>query len=184
MRNYLCALLCLGTPAFADGCHDLWFTRNLVMDRAGFCFGTALGQAVFDNQDCIGKTVSLAPEWSQFVSTVQSLEQQFQCRVNTNQTELLLDDAWVRRQLVHLPIADELESACIGYNGAPRPVLSGQGLGYPVTGYISAGDNISYGHLPNGNWIYVTYSGPDWVVKGGGWMDSDVTFPECNQWAG
>ena len=40
----LCALL--ASPAAAsDVCDDLWFTRNLIMDRAGYCFGSVLGRA-------------------------------------------------------------------------------------------------------------------------------------------
>ena len=184
MRMYLFAFLCLATPAWSDACHDLWFTRNLVIDRAGYCFGSALGQAVFDNSDCVGTSVKLAPETSKFVATLQRLEKNYECRVNTKQTELLLDDAWVRLQLDHLPIADEFESACIGYRGAPRSVRSGHAEGYPVIGSINAGDTISFGHLPQSGWAYVTYSGPDWSVKGGGWINSNVTLAECNQWAG
>ncbi|MCK5500992.1 MAG: YARHG domain-containing protein, partial [Tritonibacter mobilis] len=53
--------LAAATPAVAgDYCADLWFTRNAIIDRAGYCFGSTLGQRLFDNGDCIAKSVSLS----------------------------------------------------------------------------------------------------------------------------
>ena len=60
MRALTLLLFLIASPAAAsDVCHDLWFTRNLIMDRAGYCFGSMLGKATFDNSDCTGKNVSL-----------------------------------------------------------------------------------------------------------------------------
>ncbi|EBA16598.1 hypothetical protein RSK20926_22774 [Roseobacter sp. SK209-2-6] len=59
----LSALPLSTTTAFADeSCNDLWFTRNAIINQAGFCFGSNLGQALFDNGDCIAKSVPLSPE--------------------------------------------------------------------------------------------------------------------------
>lgn len=33
-------------------CQNLWYVRNSIYDRRGYCFKTADGKAVFDNSDC------------------------------------------------------------------------------------------------------------------------------------
>jgi len=46
--RFLIALICtlLAAPVQAlDYCDELWFTRNLAFDRAGYCFGSPLGKA-------------------------------------------------------------------------------------------------------------------------------------------
>ena len=49
-RAAICAFVVAGPAAADERCHDLWFARNAIMDRAGYCFGSVLGQAVFDNE--------------------------------------------------------------------------------------------------------------------------------------
>jgi hypothetical protein len=43
---------------------------------------------------------------------------------------------------------------------------------------------VSYAHEPEGDWSYVTVSGPDWVRFSGGWMDRVSTPEACQQIAG
>ncbi len=177
-------LILMAQPVLANGCHDLWFTRNLVMDRAGYCFGSVLGQAQFDNSDCIGKQVSLAPFWSNFVAQIQTIERTHACRVNTAQPQLDLPDAYLRRQLVHLPIADEFESACLGWVDAPRALFAGHDSATQITGYIQAGDRVGFGHIPVGNWTYVTTHFEDWTLRAAGWIELPLSESSCTQWAG
>ena len=183
MRTCL-AFLMLSTAVMADQCHDLWFTRNLVMDRAGYCFGSVLGQAQFDNSDCLGKSVRLSREWEAFVGSIQALERQWGCRVDTSQPYLALPDAHLRRGLETLPIADEFESACIGWRAAPTPLYAGTSLQSRITGYIQPGETLGFGHYPVGEWGYVTVSGPDWVPRIAGWHKGVVPEAYCTQWAG
>lgn len=183
-RATLLAALISGSSALADSCHDLWFTRNLVMDRAGYCFGSVLGQAQFDNSDCIGKSVSLAPFWSDFVAQIQRYERDFACRVNTRQPGLALNDSWIRRRLTQLPIADAFESACLGWLGPQTPLYAGYDGVSPVVGTISPGNYVGFGHLPVGQWTYVTASGPDYMPLSGGWLFGPVPQHFCADWAG
>ena len=89
MKRLILALILLASPAAAaDVCDDLWFTRNLIMDRAGYCFGSALGQAVFDNGNCIGKSVSLSTQLQRQVAEIRELEKQIPCKVDTARTRL------------------------------------------------------------------------------------------------
>lgn len=174
----------LAGSALADECHDLWFTRNLVMDRAGYCFGSALGQAQFDNTDCLGKSVSLSPEWQRFVMRLQQEERARGCRVNTAQTVLDLPDAPLRRSLETLPIVDSTESACLGWRASPAPLYAGTNLGSRVTGYVQQGDNLYFGHLSEGTWEFVIVSGPDWAPRFVGWRNGLIPADHCSDWAG
>ena len=38
--------------AMAASCYDLWYERNEIFDRNGYCFSTQLGRDTFDNSDC------------------------------------------------------------------------------------------------------------------------------------
>ncbi len=167
-----------------DNCHDLWFTRNLVMDRAGYCFGSALGQAVFDNNDCRGKQVSLDGEAQQLVDQARRLEKEFGCSVDTSQSQLDLDDLAIRWQLVDLPLAEEFESACIGWKGPETPLHAARSKSSAVLGRVGKGDYLGFRHINVGDWIYVTVAAPDWSLKGGGWLHGDVNKFVCQNWAG
>lgn len=186
MRYILISLsLIAPLPAFAgDVCNDAWFSRNLVMDRAGYCFGSVLGQELFDNTGCTGKNVTLSADDQVFVSRMRALEKQNQCSVDTKSPYLELGDAWVRRQLATLPITDGFESACLGWLHTPEPLRSAAYDDAPIIATILPGDNVSFGHLPNGTWDYVTISGPDWVVKGGGWLKAPGAEGRCANYAG
>ena len=182
--RWIFALILMASPAFSNICDDLWFTRNLIMDRAGFCFGSVLGQAQFDNSDCIGKEVAIAPDVQNFVGQIQAFERQLECKVNTNQPILELNDTHIRRTLDTLPLADQFESACIGWQVAPRPLYAGPSAQSRITGYISPGDFVGFSHFPSGEWSYVTASGPDWQPHAGGWTKSAIATESCESWAG
>ena len=181
----LAVLLCLlAGPAWADACHDWWFTRNLLIDRAGYCFGSVLGQAQFDNTGCVGKSVSLDPASTAAVDQIRTLETEYQCRVDTSQPVLNLIDRNVRLQLQVLPIADGLESACIRYRAAPLALHSGPFPNAAVIGQITPGDTISYAHLPANGWAYVTTHDDNGALRSGGWFADALADGDCEQWAG
>ncbi len=92
---FIIALFLPAAPATAEvwqygepECNELWFARNLIMDRAGYCFGSPLGQALFDNRDCRGSDVSLSPAHKSQVRKIQSLEAQIRCKVNSGRVGL------------------------------------------------------------------------------------------------
>ena len=115
MRILASILIALPLPALADDiCHDLWFTRNLIMDRAGYCFGSILGKSTFDNGDCTGKSVALGTAATEMVARIQASEKELACKVDTGQPVLDLEDADFRRTLTDLPLRSPFESACIG----------------------------------------------------------------------
>ena len=182
----LTILLCLlAGPAWADACDDWWFTRNLVIDRAGYCFGSVLGQAQFDNTGCIGTTVTLDPASAAAVARIRQLETENQCRVNTAQPVLNLIDRDIRLQLQAQPIADIFESACLRYRATPLPLHNAPDPSAPVIGQVLPGDTVSFAHLPAGNWSYVTtHQGSFPGLRSGGWLGTPIRTPDCEQWAG
>ncbi len=185
-RLLLPFLLLLAGPALAlDGCEDVWFTRNLIFDRAGYCFGSPLGQALFDNGDCTGKDVTLAPAAKRVVDQILAIEAQFGCKVDTSRTWLDMDDMAFRRVLIDLPIRDEFESGCLGWTGATVPLFAGVSPGAPAIGRIEPGDWISFAFVPQGNAAYVTIHGANWgALKSAGWLLVPTNEASCQQWAG
>ncbi|MEL7257202.1 MAG: DUF4453 domain-containing protein [Pseudomonadota bacterium] len=187
MRGLALLFGLLAGGAFAsDGCEDIWFTRNLIFDRAGYCFGSNLGQALFNNGDCIGTSVTIAPDQKRIVDEIRALETQHGCQVDTARTGLNMIDIAIRRQLRDLPIRDEFESGCLGWLGPVVPLHAGHDKSSAVVGRVEPGDYILYSHIGRTGWSYVTTHTANWAsFKSGGWMQqTGVTDTSCAQWAG
>ena len=60
-------------------CETLWYERNLVMHRNGYCFGSAKGISTFGNAGCHTKAPSLSEEEKAFVKSVRDQEKSFGC---------------------------------------------------------------------------------------------------------
>ncbi|MFK7944076.1 MAG: DUF4453 domain-containing protein [Paracoccaceae bacterium] len=173
------------TPAMADICEDHWFTRNLIIDRAGYCFGSTLGKAVFDNSDCISKQVSLTPEAARQVAEIRAEEQRLQCKIDTSARTLDLEDMRIRRKLSDLPIRDEFESGCIGWQAGVTALYAGWDQTTTVVGRIQDGDDVLYSHAYREGWAYVTVRAPGWgALKSAGWLGRETSEKSCRQWAG
>lgn len=182
---FLLALLPLPALAdVADDCPDLWFTRNLIADRAGYCFGSVLGQALFDNSGCIGKEIALTPTDEAKIARIREYERLRDCRIDTSQPRLDLYDAHIRRLLSDLPVSSGFEGACIRYRGPATPLYAGTSLSAPVIGEIRTGDNVSFAHEPVGGWSYITTYGAGTYPGTGGWTDVAFEDNTCEDYAG
>ncbi|MFC6687930.1 DUF4453 domain-containing protein [Jhaorihella thermophila] len=160
-----------GSAAAGTGCKELWFTRNLIMDRAGHCFSTPLGQALFDNADCTGVQPRLASPEAALVARIRQIEARHGCRVDTSRRWLDLPDIAFRRVLQDLPIPDELGWGCLGWTGPVTPLYSGHRGPFHAIGQVTAGDYVSFSHLPVGDWAYVQVHAPVWgPFKSAGWL--------------
>lgn len=94
MLKYLLLIIGLG-PVFASAqnfpalntgrasCESLWVERNQILNVAGYCFETALGQAVFNNKDCTPGTPSLSGADLNRISRLEQAEAQQSCEINT-----------------------------------------------------------------------------------------------------
>ena len=172
----------MASPTFANGCDDLWFTRNLLFDRAGYCFGSPLGQAVFNNADCVSSNIVLNPQAKQFADYLRGLEAQHQCRVDTSRRSLALDDLHIRRQLYHLPVAVEFGSGCLNWLMGPTPLYAAPDASTPIIGQIQPSNNVYFFHEAVGSWTYVTVNlgGTDTLVSGG-WLGVQMSRSSCEQ---
>ncbi|MBY4893745.1 YARHG domain-containing protein [Rhodobacteraceae bacterium N5(2021)] len=87
----LLALAVVASPVSAQNsafCQELWLSRNTIMDRAGQCFGTPLGQAVFDNSDCMEGDIRLTPLDAEIVRMAREAEARARCRVDIGANHL------------------------------------------------------------------------------------------------
>ena len=187
-RSVLAAAIFL-TPisAAADSwCDELWFTRNLIFDRAGYCFGSLLGQVTFDNGDCTTKSPNLSADDKRRIALIKEREEWASCRVDTNRMQLDFLDGDAMRQLQTLPIRDDTESGCIGYLGAPITVRAGAFASARVIGQIERGDIIGSSHIfSDEGWDFVSFGPQDYSSQQFGWIAAgEEWFAQCEQAAG
>lgn len=184
MRAIILALglVLTGGTAMAD-CAAMWVTRNMVFDRAGYCFGSTLGQSVFSNAGCIGTDVDLPSRARDFVAHTRSMEAVFDCKIDTGRSSLDLPllNTWLK--LDDLPRQDEFGSGCIGWTGPRTPLRDGHWNESRVIGTLMQGDVVLLMHWPYEDWNFVT------VTRGGreaelGWTDAPFGPDTCERLAG
>lgn len=176
-------ILCALPASASDGCDDLWFTRNLIMDRAGHCFESTLGRSVFDNSDCSGKNVDPPPYLAGKIRQIKEVEARIGCKVNTNRSLLDLDDISIRRRLVDLPVLEEFPGKCSGWIGATQSLYAGHDLGSEIIGEIGPDNDVLFFHVAvNDAWTYVVVSPPESeTVISGGWYHFNGEEAPCRQ---
>ncbi len=184
-RSLPAALLLTAAPAAADViCDELWFARNMVFHAAGYCFGSALGQAVFGNAGCTGTDISLDPDAAEAVARFRAREAEYNCAVDSSRSTLDIPNLPLRKALTDQPIRTEYESACIGWLRPPMDVLSGwRGDAYTM-GQIAVGDTLLFSHEDWRNWTFVQVLRND-DVQVLGWVRLGPHDPNmCDGWAG
>jgi len=145
-----------------DICDDLWFTRNLLFDRAGYCFTSPLGRAVFDNAACTTNDPGLDAQQQDVLEQVLAREKQMDCKVNSARTKLDVSLPSWRMSLLDLPIAGE-GFACKGWKGASLPMYNAMHVDSHVLGHLARGDLLFLEHdaakdLDGQHWDLVTQS--------------------------
>lgn len=63
-------------------CQNLWYVRNSIYDRRGYCFKTQDGKDVFDNSDCTVKNaanIKFNGHEQNNISRIRSIENQKGC---------------------------------------------------------------------------------------------------------
>lgn len=179
--------LVLALPAAAwTPCEDLWFSRNQLYDRAGYCFSTPLGQAIFDNSDCTGKDVSLEPGGGEIVAFVRDMEERLDCKVDTSATSIDIPHIDLRFRLETVVALSEIASGCLGWTGDPIPLRAGPRDGAEVLSVAMPGDDIVWEYEPIGwpeGWSFVT-AYRDGEQTALGFTRDDMDYDLCTGLAG
>lgn len=171
-----------GPAAALENCDEWWFTRNLIFDRAGYCFASSLGQSIFDNTGCTPGDPGLDRDTLNIVAGIQALEQQWECKVDTAGNSLHVPDLPMRLQMVDIPVPDEYESGCMGWRGTPLTLRIARDDGAKITGVIEAGEDIYYGFVGVEGWSFVLSPGGDADM---GWMrNAPFNGESCTNVAG
>lgn len=68
--------------ASAASCWDLWYERNAIYDRNGYCFSSNLGKRTFNNADCWTSNPTLSPSEQRRVARIKAEERRRGCKVN------------------------------------------------------------------------------------------------------
>ena len=168
-------------------CDLLWVTRNAVFDRAGHCFASPLGRALFDNADCTAARPALAPAEAAAVARMKALEDRAGCRVYTRRLPTPGQRAIRARlaRLADLPEPDEVGCACIGYRGTPVDLHAGASQASAVAGRAQPGQSPVFNYRPRDGWHYlIATGGPDGGTYREGWGRIDISEDLCRQQAG
>lgn len=184
--------LLAATPVFADiedPCADLWFSRNAMLDQAGYCFSSPLGKAIFDNRDCTTKQPVLPPKVSRQIALIIKLEQgdpdgfYAACKIDTTKRHLDLAAISQRKQLGFQPATDGSTGVCLDYLGADIPLHSAPWKTARRIGEIKAGDNVSFSHQDWNGWSFSLIGRhQDWATAG--WYKAEFHGDDCKAFAG
>jgi len=185
MLRYAALAVLFATSAQSDEvCNDLWFARHGIFDAAGYCFGSPLGLALYDNEGCTSSNPRLTADARRKVSRIEARQAELGCSIDLNQTEFELPALTFRQALREQPIRATTESACMGWRGPTIQVFAGPTAEEPL-GVIENGDDILYSHEPQDDWDYVTVWTPGFgEVKAAGWLPSFGEAQLCSDQAG
>ena len=173
-----------------DACDDYWFVRNLIFDRAGYCFGSPLGQSVFDNTDCHTKSPQLSEDDKSRIAQIKTKETEWGCSVDTARRNLDLPSFKLRLRMSDQPLHDDTESACLGYRGPDVPLRAGRSPDSPIIGYLRDGDTHidAYTYFdgePADTWRYVGAVFRDETrLPDIGWTNVKGLWDNCDAYAG
>ena len=184
-----CLVLTMTPPALAQDawCEDWWFARNLIFDRAGQCFASPLGQALFDNTDCTTRNPVLDREAAEIVAQIRALETENACAVDTGRTALTYPETLEPyRAMLDIPVRDMGESGCLGYRGAPVAILAGARPEAAVIGWLEPGMSVGFAHVGRRGYDYVQVFPVAGSIDGGfsGWAVIGPDPLPCDGYAG
>ncbi len=185
----IATLISIYTPAAAfSPCDDLWFTRNLLFARNGYCFASPLGQAVFGNAGCFTSDPGLDAQERDVLADVRDREKALECHVDNQRQQLDVDLIEQRKQMLDLPYATEFEAACVGWLGPALPIHNASHVDSHVIGHLQKGDQIDFFHEElvdeaGNDWFFITQRRQDTVV-GIGWVFFGDDLDKCEMFAG
>jgi hypothetical protein len=188
MWRFILGFSLFAAPAFAwSPCDDLWFARNQVFARAGYCFASPLGQAVFGNKGCIGKDVTLEPGGAEAVAFAREGETMLECKIDTSRTRLDIPHLALRLRLEAVPVLDSMSaSGCLDWQGPTLQLRLGPRSGAEVIAEVGSGDDIVWEYwyfgIPDG-WSFLSLYRDSRQI-GFGWSNAVIDEALCGHTAG
>ncbi|MCU0910668.1 MAG: DUF4453 domain-containing protein [Rhodobacteraceae bacterium] len=168
-------------------CDLLWVTRNAIFDRAGYCFASPLGRALFDNADCTQTRPVVPAADAPSVARMTALEARAGCRVDTRGPPTSGQRAILARlaRFADLPEPEERGWACIGYLGAPFDLRAGATTASATVGRVVPGQSLVFNYRARDGWHYIIATGgPDGGTYEEGWGQADIARGLCRGEAG
>lgn len=194
MRQALAFLSCLlaSVPMVAlanDPCSDLWLSRNAMLNDAGYCFSSNLGQTIFDNADCSTDEPVLLADVQQQIGAIATQEKLSQCVVDTSSRSINLDHIYLRLQLDFQPLDEGDEGGCLGYQGNPITVYSAPNPSSKILGTIQPNDSFAMRYP---DWEGWSFSGEISIGTGidpetrpfMGWYNVEIGLNSCKMHVG
>lgn len=175
--SFFLLLLLMSAPAAHAFCERAWVARNMIFDRAGHCFGSTLGQIMFNNADCIGTSPVLSPADQEAVNQIRGTEQHVGCRINTaaGPTAEMQTAFAEYSRLIDIPAIDHLGFACWGYLGPSAQLRAGASPSAPIIGQINTGQSAVYQYWARNGWNYIdVMTGPGGTYIGSGWAQLNL----------
>ncbi|MCF6271889.1 MAG: YARHG domain-containing protein [Rhodobacteraceae bacterium] len=74
-----------------ESCESLWVERNQILNEAGACFSSPLGNAVFDNGDCVPTPPVLSETALNRLAQIGQAEAARQCAINPDRESLTVN---------------------------------------------------------------------------------------------
>lgn len=173
------AALAQSFPALATSrptCESLWVERNQILNVAGYCFETALGQAVFDNSDCAPGTPSLPEAALNRISRLEQAEAGKLCNIDTGRAQITIHGRygqlrfgaggitlgqWPRalQELDVFPRETGRERSCVVSGLDPNgenflALRSGPDVRYPQIGQLLNGERVFSTSACKGRWCF------------------------------
>ncbi len=183
-------------PVFGSprtSCESLWVERNQILNVAGQCFHTPLGQAVFDNSDCIPGAPALPEAAVNRISRIELAEQGRLCAVNTARDHILVNGRYgplrfgeggvvlgrwrgALQKLDVFPRSAGRERSCTVSGLDPRgdnflALRSGPDVRYPQIGSMVNGERVVSSSACIGRWCFAdTVQNGNAVEQRNGWF--------------
>lgn len=170
----------LSLPAQAqdlDICEALWLSRNAVLDDAGQCFLSPLGQAVFDNTGCSG-VAFLLPGATRALDALAEHEANLECSIETGDTTVaaaMRGELLLYEELAVMPVENGEQTLCTAYRGEPFWTYGGPGSEMGVIELVQTGQTLLFSGVGIGDYRFASVF-DDRVEVARGWIPQGTSF--------
>ena len=173
-------------------CESIWVERNQILNVAGQCFETTLGQAVFDNSDCSIGLPRLSETALNRISQLKQAEEQRGCAVNTTRSHISVNGRYGilrfgergfvlgrwREALLKLDVFPQKarERSCVVNGLDPNgdaflALRSGPDTRYPQIGRLLMGERVVSSSACMGRWCFAdSVQNGNRVERRNGWF--------------